>query len=488
MDARDGREATVVVRRDEPGTVILQIDGKVDATSSGDAATQILVSVVPAVLAPHPRRALVVGLGSGMTVDALRDVPGIEHVDVTEVLPEVIEAARTHFRAANHDVLRSSRVRVMAQDASLYLRGSRQRYDLIVSEPSNPWVAGMADLFTVEALRAARERLLPGGVMSAWFHAHSTDATTFASILATFRSVFPRAALFEMVPGQDYMVIGMLEPARVDVDRVVAALASPSLALHLQRAGVSERGTFFGRFVAGVEGVAAMAREGEVLSAADLRLEFRAPLLLYNDASSDIFALLSRAQDLPLAGLGPYGAAYDEVLAESEPTREAALHSRQMALACARRDYDVAVFEGEQAVAAAPLDAELRTALARVYLRRAGRRYRTGRDPGGAEEDVRNALELRPSAAVRFRAQLVLGDMALARDDFAGAAQRYGEALEIARMSAAPAPELHVRMAQVLRALGDIRHARAELDRAARECSDPQRRREIEHAREALGD
>jgi spermidine synthase len=482
-----GREATVAVRRDEAGTVLLQIDGKVDATSGGDAATQVLVGVVPTVLCEHPREVLVVGLGSGMTVDAVRDVPGVVRVDVTELLPEVVDAARGEFRVANHDVLASPRVRLLRQDASLYLRGTSARYDVIVSEPSNPWVVGMADLFTVEVLRAARARLTPGGVMAAWLHAYSTDAATFVSVLETFRAVFPRAALLELVPGQDYMVVGVTDPPGVDVDRVARDLAHPALAAQLERAGVVERGALFGRFVAGPDGLRAIAREGEVLRADDLRLEFRAPMLLYEDAAQPVFALLARAQDLPLAGLAPRGAAYDAVIEESEPLREAALHARQMALARAARDLDGAIHEGELAVAAAPRDPALRTALAQLYIRRAGRRYRR-RDPGGAEDDMRSALELRPGPAEQFRARVVLGDMALAREAFGPAAREYGAALEIARLAQAPAPELHVRMAQVLRALGDVPHARAELDRAIRECVDPARLAEILTLRNALGE
>ena len=481
-----GREATVAVRRDESGAAILQIDGKIDATSGGDP-TQILVGIIPAVLSAHPREVLVVGLGSGMTVDAVRDVPGVAQVTVTELLPEVISAARIEFRAANHDVLASPRVTTLRQDASLFLRGTNARYDVIVSEPSNPWVAGMADLFTVDALQAARARLNPGGVMAAWFHAYSTDASTFASIVATFREVFPRAALVEMVAGQDYMVVGMLEPVGVDVDRVAEVLTNPRLAEHLARAGINDRGSFFGRFIAGTDGVRAIASDAEVFRADDLRLEFRAPLLLYNDASTEIFALFARAQDLPLAGLAPRGASLAAILDESESARESGLHARQMAGARAANELAVAIHEGELAVAAAPRDAGLRTSLARLYIRRAGRRYRR-RDPGGAEEDLRTTLELRPGLAEQFRARVVLGDMALSRSQFGAAAREYGGALEIARVESADAPELHVRMSQVLGALGDVVHQRSELDRAIRQCASPRRLAEIEAMRSALGE
>jgi len=482
---REGREATVVVRLDDAGTFLLQIDGKIDATSTNDSATQILVGLVPAVLAAHPRDVLVIGIGSGMTVDAVRSVPGVRNVVATELLPEVIDAARTYFAASNHHALDAANVRVLREDASLFVRGTRATFDVIVSEPSNPWVAGMADLFTVEAIRAAADRLRPGGTMAMWFHAHSTDAATFASIVATFRAVFQRAGLFEMVPGQDYMIVGMRSPVRVDMDRVAGTLAEPGVLAQFARAGIADRGTFMGRFVAGTDGTAAIATAGSVLHAEDLRLEFRAPLLLYSDATAEIFALFGRSQDLPLAGLGAFGSLHSTLIDESEGTREAALHGRQMTLAFNARDYDLALREGEQAVAAAPRDIALRGTLARIYIRRAGRRYRT-RDPGGAEDDLHSALEIAPGGAERFRANIVLGDMALARDDYATTAQRYGSALLIAQETSALVPELHVRMAQVLRRLGDNRNARAELDRAIRQSTNPHRIAEIRELRDSL--
>lgn len=478
-----GREATTVVRRDDAGGVLLQIDGKVDATSGGDAATQILVGVVPAVLARSPRNVLVVGLGSGMTVDAVRDVPGVERVTVTELVPEVIEAARDAFRTANHRVVEAPNVRTLARDAALHLRGATETYDVIVSEPSNPWVLGMADLFTVQALRAARARLAPGGVMAAWFHGYSTDAASIAGVVATFREVFPYANLLELAPGEDYLLVAFTDPehAGVDVDRALARLQSERLRPHLERAGVSDTGSFFGRFVAGVDGVRSIARDGEIFEADDLRLEFRAPSLLYEDASTQLFALLSRAQDLPLAGLNPSGAGYTRLLEASEPSREAGLHTRQMRAFLQRDEIDRALHEGEQAVAAAPNDKALQTQLSRIYVRRAARRA-ARRDAAGAGEDLRLALELEAPPTERFRAHRALGDLALQLRDNRRAAQEYGRALEVAREVGAQTPELHMQMARVLTFLGDEEHARAEVERAVRECGDGARCDELRNA------
>jgi len=462
---RDGREATVAVRRDDVGGVLLQIDGKVDATSVGDAATQTVVGIVPGLLARSTRAVLVIGLGSGMTVDAARSLPGVASVTVAELVPEVVRAAREDFAVANHGCLRDPRVQVLAVDAAHLLRGSSARYDVIVSEPSNPWVAGMSDLFTREAFLAARARLNPGGAMGAWFHAYSTNAETVTSIAATFHSVFPKSVLVEVTPGADYLLVGLREPYTLDMDTFLARAAHPEVARRLQGAGIDGEGALMARFLSGARGVARVGEGGDLLTAASLTLEFRAPALLYHDATAEVYARLARIDDLPLAGLGADvrpGGAWLRALDASEPLREAGVHARAMVLAERRGDYAQALVEGNLAVSYRGNDLRLRTQVARLYLRRAEMRFMM-RDPGGSEADLTSVLELDPHPSERFRSLVLLGELALRRRDGQRALSRYTEALGMAEASGMPSPVLRARRAEAMHLLGLHEAARAEL-------------------------
>lgn len=462
---RDGREATVAVRRDDVGAVLLQIDGKVDATSVGDAATQTVVGIVPGLLARSPRSVFVIGLGSGMTADAARSLPGVRDVTVAELVPEVVRAAREDFAVANRGCLDDPRVRVLAIDAAHFLRGSTARYDVIVSEPSNPWVAGMSDLFTREAFAAAHARLNPGGALGVWFHAYSTSADAVASIVTTFRSVFPLGVLVEVTPGSDYLLVGLRAPYTLDMDAFLARAAHPDVAARLQGAGIDGEGALLARVLSGTRGPARVGEGGEVLTASSLTLEFRAPALLYQDATADVFARLARIDDLPLAGLGADprpGGAWLRALDASEPLREAGVHARAMVLAERRGDLGAAITEGDLAVASRGSDLRLRTQVARLYLRRAEMRY-VRRDPGGAEDDLTSVLELNPHPSERFRTLVLLGELALRRRDGQRALARYTEALGLARQSGTPAPVLRARRAEALTLLGLHDAARAEL-------------------------
>ncbi|MBI5513964.1 MAG: hypothetical protein HY909_09360 [Deltaproteobacteria bacterium] len=450
---RDGRDATVAVRQDDSGALLLQLNGKVDATSEGDRTTQTVVGIVPALLAREPRDVLVVGLGSGMTADAARSVPGVRTVRVVELLPEVILAARRDFAVANRGVLDAPGVTVETVDAVHYLRGTSRRFDVIVNEPSNPWVAGMSELFTVQALAAARERLRPGGVLGQWFHGYSTDLETVTQIVATFREVFPRAGLVEVAPGQDYLLVGVREPYQLDVDAMLARCEHASVRGRLAEAGVPDAASLVSRFLAGSGGVAAVAGDASALDARDLVLEFRAPGALYHDATAELFGRFARIADQPFAGLSPRGSRYLPALDASEPLREARTHARAMVLRDREGDLPGAITEGELAVGLLPGDLDVRTVLARLYLRRAAGERRA-RDPGAAELSLVAALELRPRAAERLRALVTHGDLLLRRREARRALARYDEAAALLRATGQRAAWLQRRRAEALILLG----------------------------------
>ena len=167
---KEGAAGTVSVRR-LAGSLSLAIDGKVDASNAGDMLTQRLLGLLPVLLHPEPRDALVIGLGSGVTADAVLASGEVRRVDIVEISPEVAEAS-AYFDRENHEVLKKPAVRLLIGDGRSHLRLSDAQYDVIISEPSNPWMAGVAALFTREFFEAARARLRSGGVFCQWAHTY----------------------------------------------------------------------------------------------------------------------------------------------------------------------------------------------------------------------------------------------------------------------------------------------------------------------------
>lgn len=205
---KEGAVATVSVRQ-AAGTTSLAIDGKVDASNAGDMLTQRLLAHVPMLLHPAPRTAAILGLGSGVTLSAALRHP-VERVDVLEISPEVVEASR-FFEPENAAALKDPRTRLILGDGRTHVMLGQSRYDVIVSEPSNPWMAGIASLFTREFFTSAKARLAPGGVLCQWAHTYDISAEDLRSIVGTFASVFPDTTLW-LVGDGDVLLVGSNGP------------------------------------------------------------------------------------------------------------------------------------------------------------------------------------------------------------------------------------------------------------------------------------
>lgn len=185
----DGMESALAISSfDGYGFIV---NGRSDGHSRLDAPTQVMSGLVGAALVPHVKRALVIGLGTGSTAGWLAKLPEIERVDVAEIEPAILEVAK-RCAPVNEDVLHNPKVRIFRGDARELLAVSRVRYDVIFSEPSNPYRAGIASLYTQEFYRVIRQRLAPSGIFVQWMQAYEIDVDTERTIYATLGSVFPQ--------------------------------------------------------------------------------------------------------------------------------------------------------------------------------------------------------------------------------------------------------------------------------------------------------
>ena len=233
---REGVAGTVSVK-ELLGVTSLAIDGKVDASNGSDMLTQTLLAHLPLLLHDDPRRVYVIGLGSGVTLGAALAHP-IASADVAEISPEVVEASAA-FERENRSALRDPRTRLVLADGRTHLQLSRQVFDVIISEPSNPWMAGVSTLFTREFFLAARDKLAPGGILCQWAHTYSISDADLRSIVATFLSAFPDGSAWLVGEG-DLLLIGSAAPLRSLDEGIDRAWARPGVAAALQAAGVRD--------------------------------------------------------------------------------------------------------------------------------------------------------------------------------------------------------------------------------------------------------
>lgn len=303
----DGAYSTVGVFEKPGGQRFLRVNGKTDASLRRlDMSTQLLLAYLPRVLHPgRPKNALVVGLGSGVTAGALAGMPGLESVDCVEIEPEMRRAA-SFFSAQNRRVLEKDNFRLILTDARHFLTGSRKRYDLIVSEPSNPWMAGVAGLYTREAFSLARDRLSEDGIFCQWLQGYALREADFKMVLNTFASVFPGAMLFAP-SSSDYLIVGSRRAMKADPGRVKELLAAdPSAAGDLGFMGLGDPFVLLAAtLVLDDAGVRAFAAGAPVHTDDRMTLEFTAPRSLLTAGWTVIKESLRRTRE----GLMPEGPA-----------------------------------------------------------------------------------------------------------------------------------------------------------------------------------
>ncbi len=210
----DGIESSVALAN--PDGAAFLVNGKSDGNAKVDAGTQIMCGLIGAALHPKPEKAMVIGLGTGSTAGWLAAVPSMRRVDVAELERAILRVAQ-NCAAVNHDALANPKLHVTVGDGRELLLTTREKYDLIVSEPSNPYRAGVANLFTRDFYRSVQHRLEPGGAFLQWIQTYDIDDRTIEILYQTLGSVFPKIDTWQTQEG-DLLLVASQQPLPFNVD------------------------------------------------------------------------------------------------------------------------------------------------------------------------------------------------------------------------------------------------------------------------------
>jgi spermidine synthase len=273
---RDGTASTVSVRR-RTGTVSLAIDGKVDASNGADMLTQKTLAHLPLLLHPNPRDVLIIGLGSGVTLASALVHP-VARADTVEISPEVVEASR-YFAAENRAALDDPRSHLMVGDGRSHVHLSSRTYDVIIAEPSNPWMAGVASLFTREFYTAMRRRLAPGGIVCQWTHTYEITDADLRSLVATFLSVFPDATAW-LIGQSDLLLVASTQTLSSNLGNVKRGWTDSKIAADLAAVSAVEPFAFWSLFAGGPRDLKNYAAGAGLQDDDRMALEFSGPLAL----------------------------------------------------------------------------------------------------------------------------------------------------------------------------------------------------------------
>lgn len=303
---REGLSTVVTVARNRvTGNQWLANNGKIDASTSTDMPTQVLVAHTPMLfLEGRARRSMLIGLASGITLGAMTLHPELETIDVVELEPSMPEAARL-FAPWNHDALADPRVRLIGNDARNQLVLTPPgTYDLVVAEPSNPWLTGVANLFTREFFVMGQGRLAPGGIWAQWVQMYGMDARDLQSVIRTFCEVYPHVLLFSTIRDADLVMLGSNEPITMSAelaDRLVKK--NVGVESELAAVGVIDAYDLLSHYL--FDRAAALNLTGGIPLNTDdnLLVEYSAPKNLHRETSGENFLMLLPHAQTPLASV-----------------------------------------------------------------------------------------------------------------------------------------------------------------------------------------
>lgn len=299
---REGLSSVVTVghlKDNEKDNTWLANNGKVDASTHFDLTTQILVGVLPFQYAKQVDDVLVIGLASGITAGAVSQVSDIKRLQVAELEPAIVDAARL-FARWNHDVLDDPRLRLSLNDGRNHLlRAAPASFDVIVSEPSNPWLTGVSNLFTAEFFAMGKTRLKPGGVWSQWLQLYAMDDDDLKSLFATFSDTYRYVLVYGAAENADLVLLGSDEPLSPTLAAAGRLWTWGGVADDLARIDIDEPSDLLAHWAFSRNEIEGMTVGAARNTDDNMRVEYRAPLNLHVDTQDKNIPLLEEWTRIP---------------------------------------------------------------------------------------------------------------------------------------------------------------------------------------------
>ena len=326
---QDGKTATIAVMREPNGATSIRTNGKTDAlinplseSHSSDEITMVLAAVLPLIFNPNARDAANIGMGSGLTTHALLASETIESVDTVEIEQAMVVGAR-YFGASVERAFNDKRSQIHIDDAKSFFAKHRKRYDMIISEPSNPWVSGVASLFTQEFYQHITNHLNPNGIFVQWLQLYETNINNIGSVIQALNAVFPDYRIYN-TDDANILIVASIDDTLRDPDRSIFEQAG--IKQELARVGVDSIDDISIRFVGNKQTLGTLFRDSVAPVNSDYYpfLSYRAPISFYkrehateirslHTAPLPVLAWINRQQPIEqLSKAGKFFTVYDK--------------------------------------------------------------------------------------------------------------------------------------------------------------------------------
>jgi spermidine synthase len=316
----EGLNASVAVSELPNGVRNYHNAGKVQASSEPqDMRLQRMLGHLTTLLPPQAKKVLVIGCGAGVTAGAVSVDPVVTHETIAEIEPLVPRVVSTYFAEHNFDVVRNPKVHVRIDDARHFVETTDEKFDAITSDPLDPWVKGAAMLYTAEFFQMAKQHLNPGGVVTLFVQLYESNTEAVKSEIGTFMEVFPNAIVFGNTnegKGYDLVLVGQVEPSKIDVDAIEAKIHRPEYATMLKSLhdiGMNSAVDLFANYAGRKPDLEPWLRDAMINRDRNLRLQYLAGLSLDLYQADVIYAdMLRYVTRLP-----------EDLFTGSEATRQA---------------------------------------------------------------------------------------------------------------------------------------------------------------------
>ncbi len=294
---KEGISANVAVLETKKNIIQrkLVINGKADASTSGDMPTQVLLGQIPSMLHKNPKDVFVVGFGSGTTMASVL-THDVKRIVCTEMNKEVIEAAE-YFNEVNNNCLSDPRLEIEIEDALTYLKMTDENFDIIISEPSNPWIAGIGNLFSKEYFELCRKKLNKDGIMVQWFHLYELNDEILQLVLSTFKYVFPNVQVWGSL-SSDIILVGTEKEIELDGKLLESKINNKKINDDFKRIGIDNLFTFLSLQQLSNKGVFKLTDFYKLNSELHPTLEFMAPKSFYIGRTSNLIMANDEKVDL----------------------------------------------------------------------------------------------------------------------------------------------------------------------------------------------
>jgi spermidine synthase len=302
----EGMNSSIAVSEMSNGVRNFHVAGKVEASSEPqDMRLQRMLGHLSALLDREPTSVLVVGFGAGVTAGSFVLHPGIKRIVICEIEPLIPKVVSTYFTKENYNVVNDPRVQIVYDDARHYILTTKERFDVITSDPIHPWVKGAATLYTKEYFELVKQHLNPGGVVTQWVPLYESVPNVVKSEVATFFNVFPDGTVWSndiQGKGYDVVLAGHATPQTIDIDAMQRRISAPEnarVSQSLGEVGFNSALSLLTTYGGQARDLAPWLANAEINRDSNLRLQYLAGMSLNEYENASIYDEMLKYRRFP---------------------------------------------------------------------------------------------------------------------------------------------------------------------------------------------